>query len=486
MAEQQGVKARIAKQFGFALKDPNPNIRFLALEGLQFLAGYPECELVLKLISDPDRFVKWKAIQVCGSLRLKSAIPMLIKNLNSVDFYARSFSALALGMIGDAASLPTLLEIARKESSPKVRQNLVRFIPQFAPGIPWEFLANCCRDEDVGVRLETTRTLGFLTSFEETCPLLTGLLEQETDPHIFATALLILGRFKKDSLFPYFRESLTHHENRIRANAIEALGNFAMEKVETIISPFLKDPSNRVKANVIGIFLQHGYGNKVHWELQKLLTSANRWDRSSGAWLAGTFKITNSVDQLIKLLSDEEAVVAERSAWALGKINLPGTMDALLKVYWKANQWALTNIVKAMAGVAAPKDVQGIQKLMDKERNPIIKAQMIDILTSIKALEAREYVLKLKNEGEQRIRASVYTYLGQVDPQNSTEILFEGLSDAHHKVRALCADLMLQAGDFRALKVLSELLNEKDKLLKLQATHTLRDLAERVKGERDT
>jgi HEAT repeat protein len=479
--ESVSFRERIARQFGFALKDQNPNIRFLALEGLQFLKGCPECELVCNLLVDPDRFVKWKAIQVSGLLGQRAAIPLLLKNLNSLDLYTRSFSAVALGQIGDPATLPKLIELSERETSPKVRQQIIRWADRFAPNIPWDFVGKCSFDPDVGVRSETVRLLSFLPDRPESCPILINILERETDTHVFASALLALGRYRRPEILSYFQHSLLHQENRIRANAVEALGAYSFEEIEKIITPFLNDPSNRVKANVISIYFRNGLGTKVHWELQKLLTSANRWERASGAWVAGAYKVSNQLPQLLALVQEEEAVVAERSAWALGKIRAPGTMAALLKAYEKGNQWALSNIIRAMGGIADQNDLTAILKIFAKERNPMLKAQLIDLLTMLKAGKAKEVVQKQLSEGEQRIRASAYTFLGTLDPQGSAETLLQGLSDQHHKVRAVCADLMVKNGDFRSLKVLSDSLNEQDKLQRVQVTQTLRDLAEKMR-----
>jgi HEAT repeat protein len=482
MQDKREFRTRIAKQFGYALKDPNPNIRFLAIEGLQFLPDCEDSDKVRILFNDPDRFVRWKAFQAAGALRLKSAVPFLLKQLQSFDVFTRSFAIVSLGLIGDPATLPVILDTVRKEDSAKGKLNILRTLRNFGVAVPWDFIHECIKDEDVGVRLETSRLLSVLELTEPCGQAIVALLEREGDTHVFATALLALGKFANPAYLPYFVQSLQHPENRIRANAVESLGFYPFDdRLEKILLPHMTDQANRVKANVIGIFFHNGLDNKVHWEFQKLLNSSNRWERASGAWLAGTYQKSGVVDVLLRHLLDEEAVVAERSAWALGRINQPGTVDALIRAFGKANQWALTNIIKAMEGVAGAKDIPKIKLLFFKERNPLLKAQFIDLFTRLRTEEMLEDIKNLLGEGEHRIRSAAYSFLGTVFPEDHKEILFAGLSDTHHKVRSICAELMLKNGDFRSLKILSESLKEQEKLQKLQTTHTLRELAELLK-----
>ena len=477
MTQAEDLRSRIARQFAMALKDPNPNLRFLALEGLQFLPGVPELEQVLPLLNDNDRFVKWKAMQVAGLLRLASAGPALVKLLGSADMNTRSYAALALGSLQSSGTISSLVEQFGREGAAKVRQSIIRSLGTFGDAIPWDTLAQAVEDQDVGVRLDLAKVLGGSAPKPAACTILVSLIEREGNNHVFATAILSLGRFRQPTLLPYFQHSLMNQESRIRANAVEALGQLPFAQVESLIAPHLQDPANRVKANVVGIYLQNGKVEAVRPELDKLLGSANRWERSSGAWLAGTFRLASTHPALVKLLNDEEAVVAERSAWALGRLKSDDSFTILFAAYQNANQWALTHIIRAIHEVARPVHVPWLLKLMEKERSPLLKSQLIDIFTGLREQSVRETMAAHRTDHDIRVRMSVYRYLGTIAPKEYSEMLLEGLKDPNQKVRGLCADLMLRIGDLRALKTLSDLLNDQDKLQRVERVSTLRELA---------
>ncbi|HOY66776.1 MAG TPA: HEAT repeat domain-containing protein [Candidatus Ozemobacteraceae bacterium] len=477
MSSAEELQKRIIRQYGFALKDPNPNIRFLALEGLQAYPEAPECEQILPLISDTDRFVKWKAIQVCGVIGLKTALPLLQKALGSADLNTRLFAVNSLGLTGDPAFLPALVQTVQNEASPKVRQTLVRVLHFFGEHVPWDFLARTARDPDIGVRIDAALVLGHLAPLRPASEILVNLLESEDNNNVFATALLSLGKYHNPALIAYFQHSLLHSEARIRANAIEALGQLPFPLIEQVVTPYLRDPSNRVKANVMGIFYENGLSSRMTNELQRFMTSPNRWERSSGAWLAGTYRIKEAVQALIRLLSDEEGVVAGRSAWAIGRINAPGSFNGLTAAYTHATQWALTHFIRAMGEVMAPADASRITLMWSKERSPVLRAQFIDLLARLRAADFKPHAAPLLQDPDHNIRAAAYRYRAAIDGGQANDLLFKGTADPSEGVRAVCGELMLKNGDFRALKVMAELLNDNDKLQRVQKAYSLREAA---------
>ncbi|OIP30906.1 hypothetical protein AUK22_01615 [bacterium CG2_30_54_10] len=471
------LKPRILRQLKFALQDLNPNIRFLALEGVARFSDPSLAEYVQKLFHDQDKYVKWKAIQIAGVLGVASIISELEKLLISPDVNTRLYAAQALGLTGRPDVLTPLLDLAARETAPQVRQMVVKNLNLFGGSIPWEFLGRSIQDPDLGVRLNAASTLGAIAPNEHACDILINLLERESDNRVFATAVMSLGRFRKEILVGYFQHSLLHREPRIRANAVEAMGCLPFRSVELLLVPYLRDPSNRVKANVMGIFLHNGMGPRVIGEVRSLMVSPNHWDRASGAWLIGTYGVKELVPLLIALLNDEESAVAERAAWAIGKIKGPGLFEELLRSWGSAKQWALPAFLSAIKRIAALKNVPTLIQILEKDKNPRTKATVIDILSDLDALIARSAVEKFIKDPEQRIRVSALLFIAKVVGPPSNDLLFKALDDPTPRVRALCAEALLRNGDFRALKVLATQLTDSEKLARVQAGIGLRELS---------
>jgi len=130
-----------------------------------------------------------------------------------------------------------------------------------------------------------------------------------------------------------------------------------------------------------------------------------------------------------------------------------------------------------MSEVATLADVPHLFKLMEKERSPHQKSQIIDILTRLGDPRLKDYLTPLLEDPDLHIRMSLYRYMGTVLPQESGDLLAAGMNDKNPKIRGLCADILLKLGDLRALKTLSSLLNEQDKLQRVQNVLTLREMA---------
>lgn len=471
---------RIGRQLGFALKDPNPNIRFLALEALQQLRIFPPDGNLVALLKDVDRFVRWKAIQTAGVLQRAEAREVLRIGLGAADLNTRAFAAASLGQIGDAADLPLMREAFGRDLAPRVRQALVRAMTGFADIAVLDLLAVSSRDGDLGVRLDTAEVLGLVgTRFPGTaaCDILVNMLERENHTRVFASAILSLGRFKREPLIDYFCHSLLHQESRIRANAIEALGLFGFEKVKHIVLPYVSDPANRVRANVISIFYRAGQGRDMAAHVVKLLDSSSRWDRASGAWLAGTFRLAEHMYRLIDLLGDEEPVVAERTAWALGRLKSPGVFAAIAKAYPEASTWSLAHLINSMKETASGSDVPTIMHLLARETDQQYKALFIEVLTHLQAESVAGQILPLTDAPDHRVRAAALRYFGTLAPLRHADLLLAKIADPNTRIRSMCAQILFAAGDFRAIRYLSEMLNDQVKLERVQSVQSLREFA---------
>lgn len=474
------MRDRVGKQLGFALRDPNPNIRFLALEALHRLRFLPDETSLVPLLKDNDRFVRWKAIQAAGVMRRVETRETLRLQLESTDLNSRAFAAASLGQIGDPQDLPLLRECFGRDLAPRVRQALIRAMAGYDDPRALEMLAVGCRDHDLGVRLDAAEVLGVQARRAPTdaaCDLLVTLLERETHTRVFATALLSLGRFQRDSLIPYFQHSLLHQESRIRANAVEALGMYPFPRVREILAPYVNDPANRVRANVIHVFYQGHCGAEVAGQVAQLLDSGTRWDRSSGAWLAGMWRLDEHLYRLVELLSDEEAVVAERAGWALGRLTVPGVFKAIADAYTVASTWSLGFLIQSMRATAGPDDVPTLVALMKREGDAQLRAQFIDVLTALGVESQTPQMLQYAASPDHRVRGAALRFLGTLAPARHADLLLGRMTDPNSKIRAMCAQLLFDAGDFRGVKHLAESLTDQNKLERVQTLQTIREIA---------
>lgn len=88
----------------------NAGLRNSAVESLERL-GKVAVEPLCRYLDDPDQDLRKFVIDVLGSIRCASCVPLLVKALNDDDPNVRVAAAENLGKIGEAAAVPFLLKV---------------------------------------------------------------------------------------------------------------------------------------------------------------------------------------------------------------------------------------------------------------------------------------------------------------------------------------------------------------------------------------
>ncbi|MCK5685652.1 HEAT repeat domain-containing protein, partial [bacterium] len=84
------------------------------------------------------------------------------------------------------------------------------------------------------------------------------ILSMEQNERIQATMVKIFHQLGVDTTGTFFLQCIHSIDPRVRANALEAIGNKYTEKYEDVVFAFLDDMDNRVRANAIKILWASG------------------------------------------------------------------------------------------------------------------------------------------------------------------------------------------------------------------------------------
>ncbi|HAX61475.1 MAG TPA: hypothetical protein DCX95_02805 [Elusimicrobia bacterium] len=91
------------------LADGRPVVRITALKSLMVFSARPDVQsIIVERLNDEAEGVRLTAIQSVSSLKLKSAVANLIKNLKDVNPQVRAESAKVLGELGDKSAIEPL------------------------------------------------------------------------------------------------------------------------------------------------------------------------------------------------------------------------------------------------------------------------------------------------------------------------------------------------------------------------------------------
>ena len=145
----------------------------------------------------------------------------------------------------------------------------------------------------------------------------------DADERVRASAIFIVGKWKRPERLGWIAKALEDRDNRVRANAVEALVHDDeikqfMDRLEWMAQ---NDRSNRVRANAAFSIGQIDPDKAIKIACD-LLTSGEVLMRSSGAWLIAAIKARAGHERLLDLLVHEkEEVVLNQVVRSLAKIS---------------------------------------------------------------------------------------------------------------------------------------------------------------------
>lgn len=179
---------------------------------------------------------------------------------------------------------------------------------------------------------------------EQTLDILFRHIEHESSEKVISTILISLGKLSRTTKLMKVAKFLQHPDERIIANAIEALGASEDPKIIDLLIPFVSSKNNRVKANAAMVLFSKGRVEVIDI-LKPMLLNSDHLMRASAAFALGELtvlatadgvanKIKNDpryakhflgelqscVSMLVSLLKDPEPIVKRQAIIALGKV----------------------------------------------------------------------------------------------------------------------------------------------------------------------
>lgn len=171
--------------------------------------------------------------------------------------------------------------------------------------------------EDPKLRIQGMLNLAE-TGDPEAEALLTQLLAIETDYTVIATGLSSLGRMKSETSLQTLQNFLSHQDNRVRANAAEAIDLSLGDKPKPMLEALLKDPCHRVRANSISALLA-SKPKECFLPLLTLVNSSQADENIAAILIIQKFQLDTHLIMLEKFMQSPHDKVIKRTKDVLSK-----------------------------------------------------------------------------------------------------------------------------------------------------------------------
>lgn len=206
------------------------------------------------------------------------------------------------------------------------------------------------------VRISTVAAMTRLAPKDhaETLDVLFRHLDNEQSVRVLSTILISIGKMCTTSRLMKIARFLTYPDERIIANAVEALGGSDDPKVIDLLIPFVSSKNNRVKANAAMVLFAKCRIEVIDI-LKPMLLHSDHLMRASAAFALGELTMLASAESLaaklkadpraskhflgelqscvpllVSLLKDDEPIVKRQAIIALGKVKDKSTVLPLI------------------------------------------------------------------------------------------------------------------------------------------------------------
>ncbi len=279
------------------LNHPLPRLRANAVEALAKF-DIPDEELIITLtpmLKDKNNRVVGNAIvSLWGTREQKGVLRAINAMVTHANKWHRAAVAFALGEINNEESATILVKLLR-DPDEDVRNNAAKAIRKLTAPDAVSRLVEFINDDDMDVRLYSIEQIG-KARLEAYNDILLLILDTDQNPRVVASTLLALGRMKLVENIPTIGYYLNHEDDRVRANAVEALVFINDPKVMSLLTLSLNDPDSRVRANVAVALWKFGE-IKVGSHIRNMLESENLEYQASGAYGLGQMAISTRKEQ---------------------------------------------------------------------------------------------------------------------------------------------------------------------------------------------
>lgn len=312
------VNPQIEDRFVFEhlLRDTHPQIKTLALNGLQLFPKEERTSLLKNLVKiEKDVAVKKGLFETIIKEKNPEFLPEFLELLSGTSDDGKKLGRTGLISLGKGI-LPEILQ-TYPETSLLVKEQLVMVLGDLGGKEAVAILVECLNSSERWLKINAIEALTktkdkvYVAKFLE-------MLKDGNDVWIRATLLSALGQLGNKEHIAVFEENLKNADARVRANALEGMTNLGDATVRKIVEGFLRDPNDRVRVNA-AIGLWKLGDREVVAELENLTADRSKWMKASAAFALGEIRAAQATPALLKLLDSTEEVVYRNTIDALGK-----------------------------------------------------------------------------------------------------------------------------------------------------------------------
>ncbi|MBI3894185.1 MAG: HEAT repeat domain-containing protein [Candidatus Wallbacteria bacterium] len=336
-----------------------------------------------------------------------SAIDLLLQAATSNDVLIKQHAVLELGRFSDSRALELLLAHVGFPD-PAVRANVATALGEHEDKkAACEPLVRLIADPMVWVALYALKAIGFVKESRATDAVV-ARFRATTDRHIRSSAIMTLGLMGNLAAVPTVSGALRDPDDRVRANAIEALDKMALAPKEKFqqIKSLLSDANNRVMGNA-AVAVQHEDLKLALTTVASMLKNPDKWFRATSAWCLGKIQSPQSAQWLLRLTKTEAEPevlsVALKSLEHYPSNEVAGQVIGLLE---HEEPSIRAHAARLLGLVADTTQLKTVFDAYQKEPEPVVRAALVNAMGRLAGPSDVLYLTECLRDQEPRVQAN--------------------------------------------------------------------------------
>ena len=409
-------------------------------EALSAIGDEAAFKNLLSTFNEADKEIRPNIALALGNYKNKEAVEILISGLSDLDANVRYSCVTALGRIKDMSAVSPLL--------------------------------GCLGESNEWLFLNVVDALAKIHSHKATNPLVAFYL-RERNERKRAAIIGALGQLGDLTAVTTLTRALRDPDDRVKANAIESFSKLGLpsDKVFSLIQPFFKYSSNRVRGNALVAAARIGKTAELSANLRSMSDDPNKWVRATLGYILSVIDSPDALEYLINLLKDDEQDVRKNAAKAFSIRAKEAQTETVIRMLSDSAPFVRLQAIIILGKLRVSAASSLLIKMLDSERNPKLRASIITSLGRIGGKEAIFTLQSALHDRDSRVRANAVEGLEEALGEGCITIIRPMLHDSDNRTKANTAKALFRLGETDVVKELEIMLASRDISLKLSATY---------------
>jgi HEAT repeat protein len=408
---------------------------------------------LIELLADPQQATGrvW-ASRILGRIGDPRAVDELAARLHDRDDRLRMTAAEALGLLGDARALQSLVRATLRDPAPQVRAHAAGAVAQIEGERSIDVLVAALADSDYATRIRALEAFETMR-IDDTSPLETAL--RDPNAEVRRRAALALERV---GYLERTVAQLSSEDRAVRSRAYSALLEIGQVGLVESVAGYVHHPSFEVRA-----VAARACGELGATRIAPILLRAiddDAWPvRAAVCGALGHLRTDDAVAPLVRTLGDGEDAVREAAAEALTSYSpeqLASHIDALAMAYDRGTV-AVRKSTVVMAGSVGGQNAEALLVRASVDPSDTVRLAAVIALGHVAGDSRVEPLVLRLTDASIDVRMAAVTALGTIDRVEAFDGLLRALPGAPRTVRDRIAEALARGARALLFERLAEL-----------------------------